>query len=237
MHLEKYEKKLDYSYTFGSYPTIELLKAKPDKVLQVILHSKFISEEGLKLIDNYTKENNISVETNDKLIKSLSAKENCYVIGVFKKYEQLLERTSNHVVLVTPRDPGNLGTIIRNMLAFDFHDLAIIGHSVDKFSPDTIRASMGAVFSVNIQRFENIEEYMNTYTKRSYFPFMTDGSIKLQDAKFSKPFSLIFGNESSGLPKEFKEYGQSVHISQSKEVDSLNLAISTGIALHYLYTK
>jgi len=45
----------------------------------------------------------------------------------------------------------------------------------------------------------------------------------------------VFGNESSGLPGEFAALGQPVRIAQSPEVDSLNLAISTGIALHHLY--
>lgn len=34
--------------------------------------------------------------------------------------------------------------------------------------------------------------------------------------------SLVFGNESSGLPDEFLDYGQSIFIPHSEKIDSLN---------------
>ncbi len=50
--------------------------------------------------------------------------------------------------------------------------------------------------------------------------------------KFKTPFSLIFGNEATGLPKEFLNIGESVIISHSKNIDSLNLTIAASIAIY-----
>ena len=36
--LKKYAKKMNHSYTFGAFPTIELLKNQPEHVLKVLLH-------------------------------------------------------------------------------------------------------------------------------------------------------------------------------------------------------
>ena len=54
---------------------------------------------------------------------------------------------ANHVVLVNPGDMGNMGTIIRTMLGFNYSNLAIIKPGVDVFDPRVIRASMGALFN------------------------------------------------------------------------------------------
>ena len=63
---------------------------------------------------------------------------------------------------------------------------------------------------------------------------MLDGAIELEQAVAQKqsPFSLIFGNEASGLPPEFAKMGTSVLIPQTREVDSLNLSVSVGIGVY-----
>ena len=54
--------------------------------------------------------------------------------------------------------------------------------------------------------------------------------------KVDGPFSLIFGNEASGLPDEFAQIGVSTLISHSQQIDSLNLAIAAGIGM-YAFTR
>ena len=66
----------------------------------------------------------------DKIFNIVSNKENCYIIGVFKKYESKINPKSNHVVLVNPSNMGNLGTIIRTAIGFGINDIAIISPAV-----------------------------------------------------------------------------------------------------------
>jgi TrmH family RNA methyltransferase len=235
MKLKRYDKEFDYSYTVGIFPTIELLKAKPELVLRVISHSKFASEEGLRQIQSYAGRYGFPYEENDRLIDKLCPKRDCLVIGVFRKYSPELAPASNHVVLVNPSNAGNLGTVIRSMLAFDFHDLALIEPATDIFSPSTIRSSMGALFGVQFEHFGEVGEYRTRHRTHRLYPFMTTGKHLLDATTFVSPCSLIFGNESSGLPDDYAALGESVRIAQSSGVDSLNLAITTGIVLHHLY--
>jgi TrmH family RNA methyltransferase len=236
MRLKRYNKTLDYSYTFGMYPTIELLKAKPDKVVQVITHSRLSDEEGYRIIKNTAEKHGIPSECNDRLIDKLSPKDICYVVGVFNKYYPEISN-GNHLVLVNPSNSGNLGTIIRSMLAFDFNDLAIIRPAVDVFHPDTVRASMGALFNINFELFDDITDYREKFDAHNLYLFMTEGQDTLSKTGFNIPYSLIFGSESSGLPRRYQALGSTVRISQSGRVDSLNLAISASIVLHHLYSR
>jgi TrmH family RNA methyltransferase len=132
---------------------------------------------------------------------------------------------------VNPEDTGNLGTIIRSALGFGIKNIVIIKPGVDCFDPKTIRASMGAVFSMNIEYFEFFESYRDAHRNKCYL-FMIHGGKELSQVSFAKPFSLVFGSESAGLDHTYKTQGTLVNIKQSKEVDSLNLSIAVGIALY-----
>lgn len=66
---------------------------------------------------------------------------------------------------------------------------------------------------------------------------MLTGSVPMDEAAVKqkgecKPFSLVFGNEGSGLPVSFAAYGTPVRIRQSNEIDSLNLSIAASIGMY-----
>ena len=54
---------------------------------------------------------------------------------------------------------GNMGTIIRTCVGFGIKNLAVIEPAVDIFNPKVVRASMGAVFHVNICRYDSFDTY------------------------------------------------------------------------------
>ncbi len=237
IQLKSYKKDFQYSYSIGVFPTLELINNKKEDVLMVLLSIDSRENEGVKKIIDLCNEYNIEFQINDKAISRISKKENSYAIGVFKKYEQRLDAKNNHVVLVNPSDMGNLGTIIRTILGFGIKDLAIIRPGVDIFDPKAIRASMGGIFRISFQYFEDFNSYLDTYNHDIY-TFMLDAKQRLHDVQIdsSRPFSLVFGNEGSGLGEEFKDIGTSIIIPHSNEIDSLNLSIAVGIAT-YEFTK
>jgi TrmH family RNA methyltransferase len=231
MKIKKYQKKYDYSYTFGIYPVIDLLKYQSGKVITIFLKSDAEDSEGIEEIKALCKEKNVPINVSDKSINKVAVKENTYVMGVFKKYESGLDIDCNHLLLVEPRNMGNLGTIIRTMLGFRFKNLVLIGDSADIFNPKVVRSTMGALFRINFKHFDNIQQYMSEYPKHNLYPFMLDGAKDIREVQFKEPFSIVQGNEGRGLDSSFKNIGESVYIPHSEDIDSLNLAIATSIGL------
>ena len=231
--MDKYKKEMPISYTFGIFPTFELLKHKTTYVQKVMVHEKLTITPDIQNMLDFCKQHDILVEFCTKQIEKIADKENTMVVGVFSKYEATIERGKNHIVLVNPSDMGNLGTIMRTALGFDVKNIAIIAPCVDIFNPKAIRASMGAVFSLNIQIFNSFAEYLTQHGNNHMYPFMLKGTQTLQTlGKPCAPFSLIFGNEGSGLDDSFLSIGTSVVIKHSPAIDSLNLAISVALALY-----
>ena len=235
MEIKSYKKDAEYSYTLGAFPTIELLKTRPKEVIEIYVHSTFTDR---KTIEELAKPHGIPVLERDKQINKLSDKENCFVIGVLKKYTDVLRNDQSHVVLVNPSNMGNMGTIIRTAIGFGIKNLAIISPGVDVFHPKTIRASMGALFRINCSYFSSFEEYEQAYPEHEIFCFMLNAKRQLTVDNCPKPklFSLVFGNEATGLDDSYLTKGTSIIIPQSEEVDSLNITIAAGVGM-YLFTQ
>ena len=236
--LESYDKSLDYSYAPGIFPATECLLNAPDRCLRLLLSSASEKSEGVGKLRQQAEAAGIRVEIADRALERISKKENCFAAMVYKKAEGVFDADSPHVVLHHPSDSGNMGTILRTALGFGLRNIAIIRPAVDSDDPRVTRASMGAAFSLNVRHFDSFEAYRAQYPDRQLFPFMLTGAVPLDEAvaKVSGPFSLVFGNEASGLPDEFAQFGISTLIPHSGKIDSLNLAIAAGIGM-YAFTR
>ena len=232
--LEAYDKSLDYSYAPGIFPATECLKNAPKRCLRLLLSSASEKSEGAQKLRAQAEEMNVRVEIADRALERISKKENCFAAMVYKKQEGVFDKDAPHIVLVNPSDSGNLGTILRTALGFGLVNIAIIRPAVDSDDPRVTRASMGAAFSLNVRHFDSFDEYRAEFPDRQLFPFMLTGAVPLAEAvrKVSGPYSLVFGNEASGLPDVFAEYGISTLIPHSGKIDSLNLAIAAGIGMY-----
>jgi len=236
--LEAYDKSLDYSYAPGIFPATECLKNAQKRCLRLLLSSASEKSEGAAKLRREAEACGVRVEIADRALERISKKENCFAAMVYKKQEGVFKPDAPHIVLVNPSDSGNLGTILRTALGFGLVNIAIIRPSVDSDDPRVTRASMGAAFSLNVRHFDSFDEYRNEFPQRQLFPFMLTGAVPLHEAvkKVSEPFSLVFGNEASGLPDVFASYGISTLIPHSGKIDSLNLAIAAGIGM-YAFTN
>lgn len=235
LQIKPYKKDADYSYSLGAFPTYELIKSQPKKVRKILIDTSFTDQK--KLIQ-LCEEHKIPYEFNNKLLERLSDKENCYVAGIFDKYRCELSENKPHIVLVNPSNMGNLGTILRTAVGFGIYDIAIILPGADLYHPKTVRSSMGALFRLNFHSYENFTEYKNQFQNHDIFTFMLNGTktLSLKDCPKSELYSLVFGNEATGLDDSYLNVGTSIFIPQSPDVDSLNLTIAVGIGA-YAFTS
>ena len=236
--LEPYSRKLNYSYQLGVFPALTLLEAKPDCASRLLLNSQGLENEGVVKLRKRCAALGVREELADRVLRRESKKDNCFAGLVFKKYESDLSATDNHAVLCQITDNGNAGTAMRSLLGFGIRDAAFVRPCVDVFDPHVLRASMGSFFKLRVRTYDSFDDYRADFPDRPLYPFMLDGAQPL-DAVASRartPFSLVFGNEQTGLPPAFAELGQSVLIPQSDEIDSLNLAVAVSVGA-YVFTR
>ena len=232
--LEPYSRRLDYSYQLGVFPSLMLLEARPDCALRLLLHPQGLENEGVVKLRRRCAELGVREELAERVLRRESKKDNCFAGLVFKKYDCALDPDASHVVLCQISDNGNAGTAMRSLLGFGIRDVAVVRPCVDVFDPHVLRASMGAFFRLRVKVYDDFDAYRADFPDRPLYPFMLDGARPLNDVarRCEPPFTLVFGNEQTGLPPRFADLGQSVFIPQSDEIDSLNLAVAVSVGTY-----
>lgn len=191
--------------------------------------------EGTVLEDNFDVPINY---VSKNVFNKMSSLENSYVLGVCKKKISALEG-KKYVLLDNIQDPGNLGTIIRSCVGFNVDTLVIGDTCVDLYNDKAIRASEGNVFKLNIVR-SSLKDVIKVLKEDNIVIYGTDvnNGENIDEIKSCSSFALIMGNEGNGVSGDIKKLvDKNLYIKTSKNLESLNVGVATGIILYELDKK
>ncbi len=142
------------------------------------------------------------------------------------------ENARRLVVLDGVQDPGNVGTIIRAAEAFGTDGVLYSPTCADKFSPKTLRASMGSVFRLPVRFYsdaENLRGYLKGFTV--YGAMLDESAKRLGSVKFPEKTAVVIGSEGSGISPEIAEIcDEKIYIPISG-AESLNAAMAASVLL------
>ena len=148
--------------------------------------------------------------------------------------EKELDLSGNIVITDGVSDPGNMGTIIRTCVACGVRQIIAVD-SVDCFSGKVLRASMGGVFKININKLSR-EEAVKTVKSSVHTVYSLDmnGENIFNTEKPQGLFALAVGSESRGLSQEFRNASKVISLPMAGQMESLNAAVSLSVALYEL---
>lgn len=164
----------------GEFAITELLKHHSDAVIKVVVKSNLEKNKYVKY--------QVPVFVDEKLINRLVKKEDIYALAEFTPFITKLDKKKTHILISNINDEGEIGTILRTAVAFDYFDVALINSNADLFSTKLIRASTGAIFMMNVVKFKNKNEYLKQYQNK-YLEFINKNA----------PLSLEVGAKLSSL--------------------------------------
>lgn len=178
-----------------------------------------------------------AIETTPDILHKISGKENPQtVIGVYRQLDTSLERIDRDaaplwIVAQALRDPGNLGTILRTGDAVGAGGLILVDDCVDPFSVESVRASMGALFTQNIAmaRWPDFVTWLRSAPAQLIGTSLR-ASLDYQAAHYARPAFILVGNEQAGLPEAYEEECDVlVKMPMLGRADSLNAAVATAV--------
>jgi RNA methyltransferase, TrmH family len=140
--------------------------------------------------------------------------------------------------VVSPQDPGNIGTILRTLDAVGADALFLLDGGVDPYHPTSVRASMGTIFWKPIIQ-TSFDEFMDWSRRGDYQRIATSAHAKqnYHDLKPNVPWILVLGSEQKGLSMEqIQACEVSVSLPMRGRASSLNLAVAAGILLYQFAT-
>lgn len=144
---------------------------------------------------------------------------------------------SSWVVLEQVQSHGNLGTLLRTAGAVNNTGFIFLGHSIDPYAPDAIRASMGSAFG---QRFVRTDvSHLAHWLKVNGLAAVgasPDGSTTYYEYSYPSTTFLMLGNERKGLSQRQRNLCKDLlHIPMSQQTDSLNLGVAASLILYEIY--
>jgi TrmH family RNA methyltransferase len=160
------------------------------------------------------------------------------VVGLFKMKVRTLDeikfRQAPFVLVVEHTEkPGNLGAMLRTADAAGVDAVIVCDPQTDVYNPNTIRASLGAVFSLPVVAVSN-EEALN-WLRQNDITVMTtslEASKLLYDCDLKVGCALVLGSESAGVTDFWLQNAdQRIIIPMAGQVDSLNLSASAAVVL------
>jgi TrmH family RNA methyltransferase len=156
-------------------------------------------------------------------------------VGSEIEYSELSQRVSgNAIMLVDLQDNGNVGTVIRTATALDCKVL-LCGSCADVFSPKTVRATMGALFTGEIFVCPNTVEAIEALKdqdRRVIATALTDNAYTLGEFEIDRNDIFAVGNEGKGLSDEvIGACSMTAIIPMSGKTESLNAAVASALCL------
>ena len=136
------------------------------------------------------------------------------------------------VALWGVRDPGNIGTVIRSADAFGASGVVLGPRCADPYSPKAVRASMGAIFTVQGRRAcRRPSELIGTTVA-----LVADRGEPMHEVlpplvAAGGPITLVVGSEREGLPENVAN-ACDVRATIPMARDSVNAAMAATVALY-----
>jgi TrmH family RNA methyltransferase len=175
-----------------------------------------------------------------QVMESLADKENPQGILAVVHQKQTtfsnLESLKTSVALVSPQDPGNVGTILRTMDAVGVDVLFLLDGGVDVYHPTSVRSSMGTLFWKPIVHaaFEDFIFWARA-KKVQLIGTSARADVDYRTLVPDSPWVLMLGNEQKGLSQsQTKACDVTVSLPMKGRVSSLNLSVAAGVLLYSL---
>lgn len=234
---------MDNSYWISGIHAVQAaLNNKERDVLEII-----VLEENLNKLLNANKIK-ISVQ-NKKFFNKIfkSEDKNFTHQGVAAKIRPLLKKNLENllqdnnlntvVFLDQISDPRNIGSIIRNCVAFNIKYLILENNSINLKSNAMHKASSGYIENISIIEVSNINNALIKLKKENFFIYGMDSNAgkELGSVNFVKKKIIILGSEGKGIRKNVSEKcNQLIKIKMNTETESLNVSNASAIILHHI---
>lgn len=211
----------------------------------------FVSEKFVNSVDNADilkrlgETSRFVFELPDRVFHTIAATDHSQgVILIAERPEHTKETIENSIstgsslpivlVLFQINNPANLGAVLRTAEAAGIAGIIVTESSTDVYSPKSLRASMGAALRLPVWTDITLDAAIAWAGEFGLEATATDAQSTASHTEIDwlKPRLLIFGSEAHGLNESQLEFvRERIRIPMENQVESLNLAVATGIIL------
>jgi TrmH family RNA methyltransferase len=137
------------------------------------------------------------------------------------------------LILESVEKPGNLGAILRTADAAGVDAVIVCDPQTDVYNPNTIRSSIGCVFTqpIGISTSEECLRWLKE-KKISIWCTYLKASKPYHEVDFNGPSAIVMGTEATGLSSQWTEAATgNIIIPMQGRIDSMNVSTSAAVVI------
>lgn len=213
------------------------LALKGNYELETILFlPELISEQQLAKI---TKNRTDVIEISKDVYQKLAYRDTTEGIIAVAKTKSLqlsdLKLPENPLILVLEaiEKPGNIGAMLRTADAAKIDAVIIANPKTDLYNPNTVRSSVGCLFTNQIASGSTEEVIAFLKQKNiAIYSATLQNSTSYHTQNYTTPTALVVGTEATGLSELWREEAtQNIIIPMQGEIDSMNVSVAAAILI------
>ncbi len=230
----------NYMYISGKNDVIEYIESGNSIKKLFIKYGEKLPDILVKLIRKhnidlvYLKREELDNLVGHRRHRGIAAKIPDFSYASYQEITDDIER-NNGIALYLDHinDPVNLGSIIRSAVGFDISGIILPQDRQVQVTPSVIRVSEGNCFKIKIAKITNPIQFIKRLKKAGIWIASLDmNGENIKKANLPRPLLLIAGAEGRGVSSKIIELSDYVlSIPQSKNLQSLNVAVAVAIAL------
>ena len=211
----------------------------------VVAPDLLVSDFGHSLLEHPAVKHTERIEVSPEVYETIAHKEGPQGIGavVQQRWRDVaalpVKPSDLWVALDAIADPGNLGTIMRTADAVGAQGIILLGHATDPYDPTAVKASMGAVFSLDLVQTD-WALFQGWQSNQDILLIGASDSAHqdYQEVAYHRPLILLMGSERHGLSQKMQSAcDHMVSIPMAGRSDSLNLGVATAVLLYEVYNQ
>lgn len=228
-------------YLIEGFHLIEECLSSPHGLEYIILRNDVDLQGHTAILEKIAQNKTIVEPLPEKLFNKLVDTESSQgIVGVVKRPDFKKANSNSELIIALDKvsDPGNLGTIIRTAYWFGVDQILLSEGCADPYNPKVVRSTQGGIFHCSITEDADLAVDLKKLETKGYsvYLFTLDSERSLSQISKSSESGksvLVFGSEAHGISNEIIEQGfEKVKIEGYSESESLNVAISAGIAMY-----
>ncbi|MEY3784465.1 MAG: hypothetical protein RLZZ230_787 [Candidatus Parcubacteria bacterium] len=236
--------KAEIEYIFGKHAVREVLKERPDVVVEVHASADFSDEAILDLVDLHKFKIKVLNLKNPPRGISTKAAHQGIVAGIlpskltisYKAFKATLVNNPKTALLVLGevQDPHNVGAVIRSAAAFGLAGVLIPPHNQAPVTGTVVKVSAGMAFRIPLVTIPNVNTVLRDLQADGYWVYGLEGEGTTSTVTeiFTRPSVFVLGNEGAGLREKTKEQcDELISVPIHPRCESLNAAAATAIVL------
>ncbi|MCC7083943.1 MAG: RNA methyltransferase [Pirellulales bacterium] len=155
-------------------------------------------------------------------------------ISNFKSEFSCSKSTPLVAVLEGIEKPGNVGAVLRSADGAGASAVILADAKADVYSPNTIRASLGTVFTLPVFAASTQETLAwLRQNKLATFAARVDGAVGYETCDFRRPCAMVLGSEAQGLTAAWSSSDISaIRLPMRGSADSLNVSAAAAVLFY-----